>query len=252
MIKSPPIGFTEANFCAVLSGLKTETRRLLSLKGRTQEKVNELTSFCQDGDGNWIGHFGNTFSDLAELAEFTKAAYPKGSNKGVKPKYNVGDICYLTEPTEIINDLASLNNLNAQVAYKWYKKDWLWQRLTESDLEKIKSRKSGIHSKQIARFMLKSFARYHIKITDVRLERLLDITEESAIAEGIESTFNTYDKKTWYWDYTKKLFNTTDPIHSYLSEIAAIHPLTKDKIGGWELVKSNPWVWVYKFEEVKP
>jgi len=34
--------------------------------------------------------------------------------------------------------------------------------------------------------MLKSFARYWIEITDVRLERLLDITAEAAISEGIK------------------------------------------------------------------
>jgi hypothetical protein len=114
----------------------------------------------------------------------------------------------------------------------------------------LNGRKSGIHSKQIARFMLKSFARYWVEITEVHQERLLDITEEAAIAEGIKATHNTYDRKTWYWDYTKELFNTIDPIHSYLSEIAAIHKPVKGKIGGWDLVKSNPWVWVYKFKLV--
>jgi hypothetical protein len=98
--------------------------------------------------------------------------------------------------------------------------------------------------------MLKSFARYWVEITDVHQERLLDITTESAIAEGIKSIHNTYDGKTWYWDYTKDLFNTIDPIHSYFSEIACIHKPSKDKIGGWDLVKSNPLLWVYKFKLV--
>jgi hypothetical protein len=36
---TPPIGFTQDNFEAVLNGTKTETRRLFTVKGMTQEKV---------------------------------------------------------------------------------------------------------------------------------------------------------------------------------------------------------------------
>lgn len=255
MIKSPPLGFIEDNFCAVVRAsdpqakdIKTETRRLLTLKGRTQEEVNEITSFCQDGDGNWIGHFGNTFGDSTELAEFTKKAYPKGSNKGIKSKYQVGDRCYLTEPTRIV--LAPDQSLYYQVEYFWHDPKTILKLITLEDREKIAARKKGVYKETIARFMLKSFARYWVEITDVRLERLLDITEEAAISEGIKSTHNTYDGKTWYYDYTKELFNTIDPIHSYLSEIAAIHKPSKDNIGGYDLVNSNPWVWVYQFKLV--
>jgi hypothetical protein len=233
-IKSPPIGFTEPNFCAVLQGTKTETRRLLTLKGRTQEEVNGLTSFCQDGDGNWIGHFGNTFGDLAELAKFTKAAYPKGSNKGIKPKYNVGDRCYLTEPTRIDTIFAHV----AEIDHRWYKAEKVGHKITENDLAKIKSRKGGMYKETIARFMLKNFARYHVEITNVRIERLMDITEESAIAEGIKT--RTLDGVTTYWDYLENRFAFTCPKRSYISEIEMLH--------GKAIAQSNPWLWVYKFK----
>ena len=264
-MKTPPLGFTEDNFCAVVRAsdlqakdIKTETRRLLTLKSRTQEEVNEITSFCQDGDGNWISHFGNTFGDLTELAEFTKKAYPKGSNKGIKSKYQIGDHCYLTEPTRIV--LAPDQSLYYQVEYFWHDPKTIQKLVTLDDIAKILGRKTGIYSKQIARFMLKSFARYWVEITDVRLERLLDITEEAAIAEGIKTHQDLYGEvgnepykwgKTYYFDYMKQVFlGDTTPIQSYLSEIAAIHKPSKDKIGGWDLVKSNPWVWVYQFKLV--
>lgn len=249
-MKTPPIGMTEDNFCAIVDprspNPKTETRRLLALKGRTQEEVNEITSFCQDGDGNWIGHFGNTFGSLNELSEFTKTAYPQGCNKGIKSKYQIGDRCYLTEPTQIESDDTNigLDHPEVQLSYFWHKPELAWRQITESDLNKILNRKSGINSKQIARFMLKSFARYWVEIVDVRIERLRDITEDAAIAEGINQ------KDGLYFDYMEKKFNTIDSVHSYFSEIAAIHKPTKDKIGGWDLVHSNPWVWVYKFKLV--
>jgi hypothetical protein len=262
-MKTPPIAFTQDNFSAVLSGLKTETRRLLTLKGRTQEEVNEITSFCQDGDGNWVGHYGNTFSDLTELAEFTKKAYPKGCNKGIKSKYQIGDRCYLTEPTQILNTSPddSIDIESCEVAYFWGDKvttyegisDRRWIDLTDDDAIKICNRKSGVTSKQIARFMLKSFARYWVEIVDVRVERLLDITVKAAIREGIKEPLGdayTPPECLLWWDYTYEDYILPDPRTSYLSEIAYIHKSTKDKIGGWDLVKSNPWLWVYEFKLV--
>ena len=212
-MKTPPIGFTEENFCAVVrasdpqaNDIKTETRRL--------------------------------------------------SNGNDKPKYQVGDRCYLTEPTRIV--LAPDQSFYYQVEYFWHDPKTIQKLVTNDDIAKILGRKTGIYSKQIARFMLKSFARYWVEITDVRIERLLDITKEAAIAEGIkthqdsfidERTSEPYKwGKTYYFDYMKQAFlGEITPIQSYLSEIAAIHPATKDKIGGWDLVKSNPWVWVYQF-----
>ena len=191
MIKTPPIAFTEDNFSAVLSGLKTETRRL--------------------------------------------------SNGSDKPKYNVGDCCYLTEPTQIIT--APDQSLYYRVKYFWDEEYLtLEKEITLADKLKIESRKTGIYSKQIARFMLKSFARYWVEITDVRLERLLDITDEAAIAEGIKSCKNIYGEvdKPYYWDYVSNAFTLSDPIRSYISEIEMLY--------GKAIADSNPWVWVYKFK----
>ena len=262
-MRTSPISFTEDNFCSILAGNKTETRRLLTIKGRTQEYVNEIEAFHKDEDGEWIAVSGLD----ANNPEWVKKAYPKGSNKGIKPKYNVGDRCYLTEPTQILNTTPddSIYIESCEVAYFWSNKtntfegisDRKWVELTDSDSTKICNRKSGIYSKQIARFMLKSFARYWVEIVDVRLERLLDITEEAAIAEGIKCHVNrgyldgnlNYEYPL-YWDYTTNQYSFKSPITSYLSEIAAIHKPTKDKIGGYELVDSNPWVWVYKFKLV--
>jgi hypothetical protein len=191
-MKTPPLGMTEANFCAIVDprspNPKTETRRL--------------------------------------------------SNGSDKPKYKVGDRCYLTEPTQIESDDTNigLDNLEVQLSYFWHKPELAWRQITESDLDKIFSRKSGINSKQIARFMLKSFARYWVEIVDVKLERLLDITAEAAIAEGIE--YDDYWDR--YWDYMAEDYSFKSPIDSYISEIEMLH--------GEKIAQSNPWLWVYKFK----
>lgn len=253
MIKSPPMGFTEDNFCAVVRAsdpqakdIKTETRRLLKLKGLSQKLTNELQSFYQDGDGNWIGWA----NDSPHHSGMTKELYPKGSNKGIKSKYQVGDRCYLTEPTQILTVTPedSIDIEDCEIGYFWGKKkttyegisDRKWVELSDGDSTKICNRKTGIYSKQIARFMLKSFARYWVEITDVRIERLLDITEEAAIAEGVKYIKRPELACPVYFDYVRNEYLFADPKDSYISEIEMLH--------GKAIAQSNPWLWVYKFK----
>ena len=87
--------------------------------------------------------------------------------------------------------------------------------------------------------MPKDAARIWLKVTDVRVERLQDITEEQAAAEGaidnrgfIHSTENEYDS-----------------IHSAREHFIKIWDSTVKKkelaLYGWD---ANPWVWVIEFE----
>jgi len=157
------------------------------------------------------------------------------SNGSDKPKYNVGDRCYLTEPTQNLAG-ADYTNKKLHIQYFWHSPESKWVTPTEQDLIKINNRKTGLYSKQNARFMLKSFARYWIEIVDVKLERLLDITAEAAIAEGIE--YDDYWDR--YWDYMAEDYSFKSPIDSYISEIEMLH--------GKAIANSNPWLWVYKFK----
>jgi len=140
------------------------------------------------------------------------------SNGSDKPKYNVGDRCYLTEPTQNLAG-ADYTNKKLHIQYFWHSPESKWVTPTEQDLIKINNRKTGLYSKQNARFMLKSFARYWIEIVDVKLERLLDITAEAAIAEGSE--YDDYWDR--YWDYMAEDYSFKSPIDSYISEIEMLH-----------------------------
>ena len=250
---TPPISFTQDNFESVLNGSKTETRRVLTLKGLNQQEINSFKSIYQDGGGNWIAWS----DDSPDHAEFTKKAYPNG--EGFKSKYQVGDRCYLTEPTQILNITPedSIDIEECEVSYFLGAKNTSYEGITDrrwielvndDDSLRICNRSTGIFSKQNQRFMLKSFARYHILIESVKVERLFDITIEGAIAEGI-ATLKPYPDSDLaiYKDYHTGLFNSTCARQSYLSEIAKIH----EKKGGWDFVKGNPWMWVYKFRLVE-
>lgn len=65
-------------------------------------------------------------------------------------------------------------------------------------------------------FMAEKFARYFIKITNIRVQRVNDITEADAIAEGLKS-------------------------------IAEFHNIWIT-IHGFSSLKENPWVYCYTFE----
>lgn len=84
-------------------------------------------------------------------------------------------------------------------------------------------------------------SRILLEITNIRVERLQDISEDDAIDEGID--FEP-DYDLWM-DYERKQWFCVDPIDSYKSLI--------NSINGAKAWDRNPWVWVveYKIIEIK-
>jgi hypothetical protein len=87
-----------------------------------------------------------------------------------------------------------------------------------------------------ARYMPKTLARFWDEITDLRMERLQDISESDAIAEGIERS-GQYDP--WMLQNGGV---TSSPIQAYKSLWASI--------SGLESLDFNPWVWVVTYKEL--
>lgn len=87
----------------------------------------------------------------------------------------------------------------------------------------------------------------HIRITDVRVERLQDISEEDCLREGIKEESNFPHKKSYpfYFDGGKKGWDNhfSTPRKAFAALI--------DKVSGKGTWQSNPWVFVYEFELVK-
>jgi hypothetical protein len=89
-------------------------------------------------------------------------------------------------------------------------------------------------------FMPKEAARIWLQVTDVRIERLHDITEEDAIAEGIEKRLGSTSETRF--DYKHYIYGTYD-----VSAQVSFRTL-------WEAVNdpdswvANPWVWVVKYK----
>lgn len=84
---------------------------------------------------------------------------------------------------------------------------------------------------------------HRIRITDIRAERLQEISDEDCIAEGIKK-YPEVDKNMWGFSYIKgaalKFEVSTTPREAYAKLI--------DHISGKGTWKSNPYVFVYDFE----
>lgn len=92
-------------------------------------------------------------------------------------------------------------------------------------------------------FVKADFMPHRIRITNIRVERLQDISEEDCMAEGIWCDSNVGLEGTTYWYHG--LANS-----SYRTARDAYAVLI-DKISGKGTWESNPWVFVYDFELVK-
>lgn len=78
---------------------------------------------------------------------------------------------------------------------------------------------------------------HQIRITNVRVERMQDISDEDCIREGIRKmTFDTFSFDSWK-------FFARSPREAFAALIA--------KVSGKGIWDRNPWVFVYEFELVK-
>jgi len=100
--------------------------------------------------------------------------------------------------------------------------------------------------KKLGRFLPKWASRITLEITAVRVERLNDISEEDAIAEGIEGCRPSNRCQHAWRDYLQGKY---DPFEWYANPRDSYRSLWEsiNGPGSWTL---NPWVWVIEFKRV--
>ncbi len=213
-----PILFSTDMVRAILDGTKTVTRRTVKykynnteIKMRTDKYGTRLIEIQKDVEGETHGKYpdGRTWHKLLPYIE-------------KNPLCRKGDILYVRE---------TWSEWTGGYLYK------AWQEPFVQPGESAVMRwYPSIH-------MPKEAARIWLKVTDVRVERLRDITNEQILKEGaskdvINRLIGQMPEKTeeyirtayltewsWIWDATIKIAD----IERY----------------GWE---ANPWVWVIEFE----
>lgn len=197
------------------AGNKTQTRRVI-------KKLNSSHRFY---GATLDGYYFSTV-DKEGCTDFKKTL--------VKPKYSVGETIYVKEAFEIISSY-SHNMSHFQIETRYPDKSSLDHIVTNEKFEKYYDKGCKKYSPL---FMPEIFARLFLKIKDVRVERLQDISEEDAIEEGVER----FSDGT-YKDYTPG-GNTgvTTARQSFRTLWESIHG--EDPLQNWD---ANPWVFVYDF-----
>ena len=203
-----PILFNTEMVRAILDGRKSCTRR--AIKPQPDEKHTYPLGFITDStEKKEVGCFGFAVNEYGGSIQYVKPPY----------RYAPGDILYVRETWK-----------KAPNGYFYYE-DWL-----RNDIADVTKWKPSIH-------MPKEAARIWLKVTDVRVERLQEISEDGAVKEGIyvanckdcnapfgcdacpDEGYDEIDEFAELWDSTIK----KSDIDRY----------------GWD---ANPWVWVIEFE----
>lgn len=96
--------------------------------------------------------------------------------------------------------------------------------------------------KRSSLYMPKEACRFFLKITDIRVERLQDISEIDAIKEGIYINTKTYPNVMMNY-MTKRNIHGGFPSVSFAT--------LWQSINGKESWSRNPWVWVISFERIE-
>lgn len=195
---------------ALLSGTKTVTRRIVKPQPEPDKKY---------GGYHWPSHQAKTMVEISEMG-------------GLGPHGGRGDRLWVKEAIALSSPWPE-GKSNPGYDSAIYVADesptlldtWPWKR----------DRLPGM-------FMPRGLSRITLKVTAVRVERLHDITEEQAKAEGVERDTSPCD-------------------HTRISceEIGCMGPTYRSTfaelwmdINGTDSWAANPWVWVVSFKRVTP
>lgn len=224
MNRMKPILFSAPMVQAILEGRKTQTRRIVKPKRNSRCRMSLFNAIAHIS-GKWFGVDFNNVPFINDLIE--------------QPKCKPGDILWVRETWRDRWGMAYANygTGNAypiddvrEIEYKAGGNGFFMHGCNLCPDEPTV--KWGEWSKwRPSIFMPRDAARIFLRVTNVRVERLQDITEEDAIAEGIRIGIGG------------------EPYFSCRDAFVALWNSINTKRGyGWD---SNPWVWVYEFERAE-
>lgn len=223
-----PILFSAPMVRALLAGTKTQTRRVVKLRGA--EVIEERPR--NDPDDNVLSTESWPWSPQHD----GWVSCPYGSPGG---RLWVKETFAFLQPTD---DAATASEHRDRVVQRpedgervalWYRADGempLVEQLWADDEDGIRWRPSI--------FMPRWASRITLEVTGVRVERLQEITESDALAEGV-------DLKSEAWP------DTPSAIPLSLKPTFAYELLWKS-INGADSWAANPWVWVVELRRVTP
>lgn len=204
MSRELPILFNTEMVRAILDGKKSCTRRLV--KPQPDEKHTYPLGFVTDStEKKNVGCFGFGIDEYSGSVQYAKQLYQPGDILYVRETWGEGyeEGTYIYKADDKLANLPSFSESSKLIYHP------------------------SIH-------MPKEAARIWLRVTNVRVERLNEITDKDAEREGTQPDYPfDYDVDKWpNLEHFKKIWNST------------IKKSDLDRYG-WD---ASPWVWVVEFE----
>jgi hypothetical protein len=216
-----PIDFNDEMVSALRKGRKSQTRRLVDPQPWPITKESFMMIGATQGDWGWST--GSPSSTIVSC----KATGPTDYAKDYSPYGQIGDHLWVRESfsrrmdcedgtDKALHYLHYKNGYNGSLDMEWHSYE-KWQP---------------------AKKMPRWASRILLEITDIRLQRLQDISEEDAIAEGAGTAM-----------FEVLVPGRAGPLRSpmcYKAGFACLwDKIYRKKDLGWYV---NPWVWIYSFK----
>jgi len=235
-MKTKPILFKTEMVKSILEGTKTQTRRIMKVQpvkkgpfwelGAAGWSTDQLTPVYGHSLYNRIPFQPETILWVRETWSLYGWDFEEGT---VTIRYKDGTTKHLYPDIEDFSEWL-LRKIDKLEDGGYIVKDSLDPE--RYILDKIRWEPSILMPKWACRICL--------KVTDVRAERLLEITEEDAIAEGVLF----HEENELYHDYID-----LDGFH-FVNAKRSFYTLW-ESINGKDSLKADPWVWAYTFEACK-
>ena len=195
---------------AVLKGYKTMTRRIIKAPRRTIEG-KEVCGFAinktSDGVPYEVWLTGPDEESLCQLL----------------PTYKVGEIVAVAQSYKSV--------FEESLSYALPRYHWLDDHIDEK----------GFENKM---FVKASDMPHRIRITDIKVERLQDISEEDCLKEGVLKKSSFPKKKAFQYYFAGGKHEWDNSFSTPRKAFAALI----DKVSGKGTWERNPWVFAYTFE----
>lgn len=205
---------------AVLEGKKTQTRRVCKVQP-------EFKSYEIAFPVGWINEDDPLQDPLYGAYRWVNKDNPKEKSDWIIPQFKVGEVVAIAQSYKD----AHIDFIQCDIRPKH---NHIWGHTCNM---------KGWNNKM---FVQADVMPHQIRITNVRVERLQDISDEDCLAEGIikgkVGSEDTHFMDAYYIP-NKPLEPICTPREAYANLI--------DKVSGKGIWDKNPYVWVYDFELIK-
>lgn len=205
-VRERPIIFRDAMVCAILAGRKTQTRRVVKPQPVAWSGQDDLAAlpFIEHGE---VVRFRDGTDEVVEVP---------------CPYGQLGDRLWVRETWSLACDL---DGVPKDIEHVYYRAD------PDSDrIEGVGERRDGSQRSpwRPSIHMRREWSRLSLTITDVRVQRVQDITEQDAAAEGVEP-----------------MVVLPGDVLSHVASFGMLWDSINHARAPWD---ANPWVWALTFE----